>query len=82
MSANFDQAFKKISNNFFRAEFENPFKKANLNEDVWEMYRKNEQSLLKTENILKLNEYSNSENESVECKLNKNRRRKEKVTKI
>ena len=34
-SANFDQAFKKISDNFFRAEFENPFKKANPNEDVW-----------------------------------------------
>jgi len=85
LSANFDQAFRKISSNFFRAEFENPFKKANLNEQVWEMYRKNEP---KDERIVfKLNEYSISENESVECKLNKNKRRKkrkrkEKVTKI
>ena len=83
-SANFDQAFKKISDNFFRAEFENPFKKANPNEDVWEMYRRNELIPLKTENtILKLNENSNSENEPIDRKLNKNRKkRKEKIAKI
>ena len=48
------------------------------------MYRRNELIPLKTENtILKLNENSNSENEPIDRKLNKNRKkRKEKIAKI